>query len=108
MVGQLKEAVSKALAPLSAWETIAEPEVYIESRVGRYISGLEMLLEQALANNDMDASRALTLDLIKMSRLGRSKIDLTSTSVNKLRDEMDFRKVDTSKLTEILGRKVEE
>lgn len=104
MVGQLKAAVEKTLAPLAAWSEIAEPEAYIESRLGKYITGLEMLLETALRNNDLDASRALTLDLIKMTRLGKTKVDLTATSVNKLRDEFDFRSVNTDELRKQLGR----
>jgi len=107
MVGQLKEAVGQALAPLKAWESIAEPEVYIESRLGRYISGLEMLLEVALKHADLDAARALTLDLIKMTRLGKTKVDLTATSVNKLRDEIDFRKVEIDELRRLTGRSEE-
>lgn len=108
MVGQLKQAVSKALAPLSAWETIAEPEVYIEARLGKYITGLEMLLSRALENNDAEMARALTLDLVKMTRLGKTKIDLNAVGVNKLREEIDFKKADTKLLMETLGRKVEE
>ena len=86
IVESLKAKVASALAPLEAWETIAEPDIYLESRVGKYIYGLERLLDLAIEHNDFEAIRGLTLDLIRLTKLGRAKADINLSSVNKLRE----------------------
>jgi hypothetical protein len=107
LVADLRSKVASALAPLAAWETIAEPEVYLESRVGKYVYGLERLLELAIEHNDFEAVRGLTLDLIKMTKLGRAKADINLNSINKLREGQDMTKVDTDALRAILGKRNE-
>lgn len=107
LVKSLTDKVSAALAPLEAWETIAEPDVYLESRVGKYVFGLERLLDLAIEHNDFEAVRGLTLDLIKMTKLGRAKADVNISTINKLRESEDLTKVPIEELRKILGKKDE-
>lgn len=107
VVSELRAKVSSALAPLAAWETIAEPEIYLESRVGKYIHGLESLLDIAIEHNDFEAVRGLTLDLLRLTKLGRAKADISLTGMNKLREGQDMSKIDTDALRAILGKKDE-
>lgn len=107
IVRDLHDKVASALAPLAAWETIAEPEAYLESRVGKYIYGLEQLLELSIEHNDFEATRGLTLDLLRLTKLGRAKADINLNSINKLREGQDMTKVDTDALRELLGKRDE-
>lgn len=100
----LREKVSSALAPIEAWATIDTPEAYLESRVGKYIAGLEMLLERSLELSDIAMARGLIGDLIRLTKIGRAKADLNITGPSKLRDEIDLTKIPTDKLRELLGR----
>lgn len=104
LTATLREKVSSALAPIEAWATIETPEAYLEARVGKYIAGLEMLLERSLELSDIAMARGLIGDLIRLTKIGRAKADLNITGPSKLRDETDFTKIPTDKLRELLGR----
>lgn len=96
------EAVQKALVPFEALELIADPDVYLESSAGKYVAGLEMLLKRALESNDIEMSRMLLLDLVKMTKIGRSKADINVGALSKLRDEVDYSKLKTEDIEALL------
>src|SRR5260221_13174136 len=99
----VKAEIERLLVPFESWESVSNPESYIEDSLGKYIKGIEMMLSKALDLNDIPLSRALTLHLIKLSKMGRAKADV-SIGVSQLRDELNFSGVETEKLKELLGR----
>lgn len=100
----LTTAISRQLAPMDAWETIDAPDVYLESKTGKYLRGLELVLEKAVELNDLSMVRTVLLDLLKMTKMGRPKADVNVSGLTKLRDETDLSKIDTEQLRQILGR----
>ncbi len=100
----VRAAVGRVLAPIEAWEAIESPDIYLESRTGVYIRGLELLLEKAVDEGDRAEVRGLLLDLLRMTKVGRAKADLTLAGLNKLRPESDLHGVDSDQLRELLGR----
>ena len=98
-------AIERALAPIEAWREIQAPEAYLEARTGKYISGLEELLNAAWAEGDKEMCRQLLLDLLRMTKIGKAKAEVTLAGVNKLRPEQDLSSVNMESLLEALGRK---
>jgi len=104
VTNKLRAVVSSALTPVEAWENIPTPDVYLESKVGKYLRGMEEVLNRAVEMNDLQMTRTLLLDLLKMTKFGRPKADVNIGGVSKLRDEEDFSKVSTDKLRALLGK----
>jgi hypothetical protein len=99
---EIRAIIEEAIKPLNDWEEIQDPERYIETRLGRYIHLLEGLLDRAAALGDMDRVHAIALDLIRLSKLGRSKAEI-NVGVTKLREEKDFSKLGTDEIAKLLG-----
>lgn len=106
LIKAAQKAVKQFLVPFDQWEKLDNPEAYIDIQSGKYVKGLEMLLERAVEMNDMELSRALTLDLLRLSKLGRSKADINviGGELSKLRQEETFSGVDTKDIRKMLGR----
>jgi len=92
------------MVPIEAWREIEAPETYLEARTGKYISGLEELLKVGWDEGDKEFCLAVLLDLLRMTRLGKAKAEVTLSGVNKLRSEQDLSSIDTAQLLKALGR----
>ena len=104
----VSEHIGKLLIPLEAWEAVANPDIYLDNRAGKYVRGLEMLLESAIAADDIELTRMLTLDLIRLTKLGRSKADVNIMSGGKLRDEISFKEKSPEEIEAIIRQLREE
>lgn len=98
---EIDAVIERAIQPLESWPTVADPEHYIESRLGKYIKILEGMLERSLMLGDIDRVEALTLDLIRLSKLGHAKADV-QIGVSKLREELNFGQLNTEAIREKL------
>ena len=99
---EIQAIIEEAIRPLNDWEAVQEPEKYIETQLGRYISMLEGLLNRAASLGDADRCHQIVLDLIRLSKLGRSKAEI-EIGVNKLRPELDFSGLSTEEILKQLG-----
>jgi hypothetical protein len=95
--------VRAMMAPLEAWEAISDPDIYLENRSGKYVRGLEMLLEKAIELNNLDMVRGLTLDLLRLTKLGRSKAEVSLMGGSKLRDEVNFRDMTPEQIKAVMN-----
>lgn len=100
---EVRDAVSVALAPIEAWKAVENAEAHLEGRIGLYIAGLEELLEKTVRMNDIQGARGLLNDLIRLTKIGRPKADVSVSGISKLREETDFSQLSTEMLRKALG-----
>jgi|ERR1700722_1806562 len=78
--------VVQLLNSLEAYESPETPaEVYLDGRAGKYVRMLEGILDVAAQLGMFDLARVTLVDLLRMTKVGRAKADLTLGG--KLREE---------------------
>lgn len=90
LVEEIRDEYSRQLVAFENWANIDQPDLYVEKQTGKYVYGLEHLLETAVKENDIDRARAILNDLIRLSKMGRAKADIEIKGPNKLRPERDL------------------
>ena len=82
--------IVQLLNSLDAYEAPELPvEQYLDNRAGRYAKMLEAIVDVAAQLGMFDLARVTLVDLLRMTKVGRAKADLTLGT--KLREEMDFK-----------------
>lgn len=79
-------------------------ETYLDAQSGKYVKMLEALVEVGRQSGLVEFTAATLFGLLKMTKVGRQKIDVNSTTVSKLRDENDFKNVSDEDLAKLLGK----
>lgn len=82
-----------------------DPKTYLEGRVAFYIALLEELIRRGASRGDIYFMKECVDALLKMTTIGRAKIDLgASGGLSKLRDEIDFSGMTTAELEEFVAK----
>lgn len=71
--------LSEYLRELDKWPVLAEPENYLDRQAGRYLRILEGLIGYSLAVGDILTTRLLVNDLLRLTKLGRPKVEIGLT-----------------------------
>jgi hypothetical protein len=82
-----------------------EPKAYLERRVNFYIALLEELIRRGASRGDIYFMKDCVDALLKMTTVGRAKVDLNvGGGLSKLRDEIDFSKMEVAEIDEFLRK----
>lgn len=82
-----------------------DPKEYLEGRVAFYIALLEELIRRGAASGDIYFMKECVDALLKMTTIGRAKVDLNvGGGLSKLRDEIDFTKMETAELEAFVSK----
>ena len=93
---------------LDEYEDPPEPtESYLERRSGRYVRVIEDTIDKALALGMIELASSLSLALVRLTKVGRAKAEVSLAGVPRLRDEADLSEVGIDDLARAIGRKVD-
>jgi hypothetical protein len=85
------------LRALDQYDTPATPvEQYLDTRSGKYAVMLEAIVDAAASAGMWDLARATLVDLLRMTKVGKSKADVNI--INKLRDEIPLKHLSDEEL----------
>lgn len=80
----------------------APVEQYLDARAGKYAVMLEEIVNVAAQLGLFDLARATLVDLLRMTKAGRAKVDLTTSG--KLRDETSLKHLTDDVLRDIVAK----
>ena len=96
----LVQEVSPGVIPLlGEWPVIADPVAHIESQSGQYLAMYEGVLDYCMQSGHIELGRAMLLDLLKMTKVGRTKADLVVAPVQ----EVDLSHLKNDDLLRLVG-----
>ena len=75
-------------------------EQYLDTRAGQYITMMEEIANVAAKSGMWDMARATLVDLLRMTKIGRAKADISVDS--KLRDETPLKHLTEEQLNAIV------
>jgi hypothetical protein len=91
------------LQKLDAYEAPELPvEVYLDNRAGQYTRMLEAIVDVASELGMFDLARVTLVDLLRMTKVGRAKADLTVGG--KLRDEHPLTHLSDEELKNLVSK----
>lgn len=101
-----REVAGDIVQLLSALDTYESPEtpaeVYLDGRAGKYVRMLEGVLDVAAQLGMFDLARVTLVDLLRMTKVGRAKADLTLGG--KLREEHPLNHLSDEELKSLVSQ----
>ena len=95
-----------ALPTLHDMTALEDASGYLNARAGKYVLLVEEYINEASRRGELETGMAGVLSLIKLTELGRKKID-THVEVRRLRDEYDLSAVPNTELEKLLSKRKE-
>ena len=84
---------------LGEWPVISDPVAHIESQSGQYLAMYEGVMDYCMQSGEIELGRAMLLDLLKMTKVGRTKADLAVTPIQ----EVDLSHLKNDDLLRLVG-----
>jgi hypothetical protein len=65
------------IAPLDLWPALTNPKEHVAAQAGRYLAMYEGVMNYCMQIGDVALGRAMLLDLLRLTEVGRQKAELT-------------------------------
>lgn len=88
------------IAPLDTWDTIADPKGHVAAMAGKYLAMYEGVMNYCMQTGDIALGRAMLLDLMRLTEVGRQKADLHVGPAG----EIDLSHLNESELLKLVGK----